>query len=795
MMQVEAKTEVELRAEVAALRQRVAELEALVAESRQAVRRSEIEEFQPTDQDISEQKQAEEKIRQRTALLEALQQIEVAFITEFDLDTLLETIVDQAIKLLAATMGSIHLYRPEQDVLEVAVMSHNCMPGLRGSVLQRGEGLSGKVWETGQPLVIDDYQKWPHRTAVFKGVLLTTVMGVPIQWGQEFLGVLTVSNRPEPFSTAEVELLTLFATQAATAIRNARLISSLQASEKRYRSLFEDSPVSLWEEDFSQVKACLDQLRAEGIEDFALYFERHPEVVHQCVSLIRLIDVNQAACKLCRVKDKAELLSLSYKIIEAAFESFKAELLAVVNGKTRFESEHVTRSVMGSGLYVMVSWSVVPGYEESYARVLVCVVDITERKEAEQALRAGEQQQRELAQQNALLYAETQRRLKEQTALLEATSVISAMPDLPTVLTRVIEQVGRIIDATSAFISNYNSDTKTSTVLAEYFSPHARVAEAVSCLGTTYYLPHDLPETFTFVQSDELSHTQHVADPNLPEIEKVAMQQYEVCTILTLRLQIGGKLIGFTTLRENRQQRRFTIEEVALCQGIAQYAAVAIENARLLEQARQDAETKAVLLKEVNHRVKNNLATIIGLLYAERRHRVSRDDESTFEVIIQDLIYRVQGLATVHSMLSATEWSPLSLSELARQVIASTLQSLPPDKHISVEVASSPVLVTPQQANNLALIINELTTNTIKYALPEREVARITVCIDRDGNSIIFEFKNDGPGYSERVLSLELRNVGIYLIQNIVRMGLRGRMILHNDSGAVTTICFPASVE
>ena len=70
---------------------------------------------------------------------------------------------------------------------------------------------------------------------------------------------------------------------------------------------------------------------------------------------------------------------------------------------------------------------------------------------------------------------------------------------------------------------------------------------------------------------------------------------------------------------------------------------------------------------------------------------------------MQDLITRVQGLSTVHTLLSAAEWAPLSLSELARQIIASALQILPPDQWVSIEVSPSAVRVTPQQANNLAL--------------------------------------------------------------------------------------------
>jgi two-component sensor histidine kinase len=98
--------------------------------------------------------------------------------------------------------------------------------------------------------------------------------------------------------------------------------------------------------------------------------------------------------------------------------------------------------------------------------------------------------------------------------------------------------------------------------------------------------------------------------------------------------------------------------------------------------------------------------------------------------------------------------------------------------------------VTPDQAYDLALVINELGTNTVKHALEERDIAHITVCIGLDDDTVLFEFRDDGPGYPEEVLQLERHNVGFYLIQRFVLKSLRGELALHNDRGAVTTIRF-----
>jgi two-component sensor histidine kinase len=172
-------------------------------------------------------------------------------------------------------------------------------------------------------------------------------------------------------------------------------------------------------------------------------------------------------------------------------------------------------------------------------------------------------------------------------------------------------------------------------------------------------------------------------------------------------------------------------------------------------------------------------------------------DSTIYQAITEDIIGQVQGLATVHSLLSASEWTPLHLSELTSQIVRSSLRILPHTKRISVDIPHSPVRVTPEQANNLALIINELTTNTIKYASPNLPTPlKITACISLAEDQIRFEFRDNGPGYPKAILQLDpdAYSVGFEVIQNIIRKNLRGKLSLHNDQGAVTVIEFEAMV-
>jgi PAS domain S-box-containing protein len=210
------------------------------------------------------------------------------------------------------------------------------------------------------------------------------------------------------------------------------------------------------------------------------------------------------------------------------------------------------------------------------------------------------------------------------------------------------------------------------------------------------------------------------------------------------------------------------------------------------EALQQRNRELTLLLKEVNHRVKNNLAAIIGLLHLEQSH-LQNSKQAIHDTILADLISRIHGLAAAHRLLSAAEWSAVSLSELTSKVVDSALQALPLNKRVSVDIAPSSILVSPKLANTLALIINELTTNTIKYAWANQDNGRIMVHITSEADLISLEYRDNGPGFPKDVLQTESYTVGVgwELIRTLVQQGLEGEIVMHNDHGAVTIIRFP----
>src|SRR5271157_2210859 len=162
---------------------------------------------------------------------------------------------------------------------------------------------------------------------------------------------------------------------------------ALRDSEERYRNLFEDSPVALWEEDFSAVKLFIEDLRKQGVSDFRVYFKSHPEHITRCIEQIKVVDVNQAALKLFGAKSKAEIRSnLSLLIPGDAHEDFREELINIAEGKSQFEWQGINHTLAGDRRVVDMRWSVAPGHEDILDKVLLSVMDVTERKHAEEQI-------------------------------------------------------------------------------------------------------------------------------------------------------------------------------------------------------------------------------------------------------------------------------------------------------------------------------------------------------------------------------------------------------------------------
>jgi diguanylate cyclase (GGDEF)-like protein len=179
--------------------------------------------------EIAERKRAEQELQRRADELAALYETARALATEQDMPALLRAAVEHATRLLGAPSGNIFLAdRAAGDLVLTVAKGTSIQPGLR---LRLGEGMAGRVAQTLEPLVVDDYRTWEHRSPQFTPSEPGAIVQVPMLFAGELVGVLTVADlwgAKRTFSEADARLLTLLAGQAASAVHNARLLEETQ---------------------------------------------------------------------------------------------------------------------------------------------------------------------------------------------------------------------------------------------------------------------------------------------------------------------------------------------------------------------------------------------------------------------------------------------------------------------------------------------------------------------------------------------------------------------------------------
>ena len=161
----------------------------------------------------------------------------------------------------------------------------------------------------------------------------------------------------------------------------------LQESEMRYRSLFEDSPISLWEEDFSSLKIEIDRFKSMGVKNFHEFFSSNQDIVRQLMGKIKVININQATIRLFKASNKENLIGNIQNIILPESIPTNGEIYAALaEGEYQCIGEIHHKDFLGNNIYTVLRLSIAPGYEETWEKVFVSVIDITERKNNESYL-------------------------------------------------------------------------------------------------------------------------------------------------------------------------------------------------------------------------------------------------------------------------------------------------------------------------------------------------------------------------------------------------------------------------
>jgi len=268
-------------------------------------------------------------------------------------------------------------------------------------------------------------------------------------------------------------------------------------------------------------------------------------------------------------------------------------------------------------------------------------------------------------------------------------------------------------------------------------------------------------------------------DPRFPFRE--AAQREGLVSMLAVPLIVRDRAIGvlnaFTT-----QTHVYTEAEIGLLSTLANQTALAIENAQLV--------TSASIVREMHHRVRNNLQQVAMLLRLQAQQ--SGDSKGHLQIAVN----RVQAIAAVHEVLAQEGYRLVNVREVADRIVRLRGQHLSqPNLSVQVQVDGEDVLLPSRAATSLALVINELLENAMEHAFIGRTEGRVRIHCAQAGGDYRIDVIDDGVGMPVKPID----SLGLEIVTALVRDDLHGTLSFQPRVGggtqAVVQLPRPAQLD
>jgi signal transduction histidine kinase len=567
--------------------------------------------------------------------------------------------------------------------------------------------------------------------------------------------------------------------------RTAELYSAnidLGESEARYRSIFEDSPISLREEDFSGVKKILDQLQTAGVSDFRTYFDQHTEAISDCVRAVKVLNVNQNTLELFKTDNKERLYQgLTDMFTGESLIIFGQQLADFKEGKTHFECETIQQTVTGEKLWVGTSVTIAPGYEKTWEKVFVSIIDITDRKQAEAELTKYHEQleelvagrtselvalkhdleQRvierteELAQVNKGLNIEIveRKRLQEEVQhyteeleqrVADRTRELSVLYDVTAVASQVLDLDELLFRSLERSLSAMRSKAGIIQLVDESMSMlHPNTQQGVSDtisdgIEAFYSTQEDIKEHF--IGHSSLIIPDLESDPRFPQ----SVRDSEWSTYIGVPIQdTRGKLLGILSIL-GETEYQLSSEELTLLTSIADHIGLAVENVRLRRQAKETAvlEDRQRLARELHDAVNQNLFS--ASVIAETLPQLWERKPQIVQKNLGDLHRLIRG-ALAEMRILLLELRPVSMADaILCELLQQLVDGVKGRTYLDITLQIQGECEIPTQVKkNLFRIAQEALNNVVKHA----QAQHVQLMLNQSGEQIILRINDDGQGF------------------------------------------------
>ncbi len=388
-------------------------------------------------------------------------------------------------------------------------------------------------------------------------------------------------------------------------------------------------------------------------------------------------------------------------------------------------------------------------------------------------------QQAAVAVENSRLFQAEREQRSLTEALQEAADAVSSTLDLDQVLDRILEQVERVV-AGDAF--NIMLIERGIVRVVRW-----RGYERLGVAGQIASFSIPIAEYPTLTEMIRAGKPVVVPD-TATDPDWVPLEGWEwLRSYVSAPIRVAGLAEGFLNV-DGTRPGQFGAADAQRLEAFAYHAATALENARLYAEVKQSLEEKEVLLKEIHHRVKNNLQVISSLLYLQSTNIKDRQTLKMF----QDSQSRVRSMALVHERLyQSQDLARINFAEYVRSLANYLFRSYSVNTNvIQLRVNVEDVFLGVDTAIPCGLIINELVSNSLKHAFSDDRAGEVRIELHSDDDSqYILVVSDNGIGFPQDLDFQDTGSLGLQLVKTLADQ-LEGTVELDRSVGTTFKIAF-----
>ncbi len=374
-----------------------------------------------------------------------------------------------------------------------------------------------------------------------------------------------------------------------------------------------------------------------------------------------------------------------------------------------------------------------------------------------------------IAVENARLHQQTDEELhhkvEQLTSVQNLARTLVSNLDSQSVLTQLARQAAELTGVEKAAIWQIDETREEMRVVATYNMGAAYARHTLS-LGEGV-VGRVVATHAPVVVTDAFDDARLLAPRELIEEEGYR----SMCSV---PLIVGDHAVGAISLYRS-EPGEFTQEQTDLAFTFGNHAAIALENARLFEEVRQGLETKSLLLREMHHRVKNNMQTIASLLGLQAR-RAHTDEAGE---LLRLSAGRIAGMARVHDLLSEDDLGHTTVRAIAEAMLDLMRADLSASgDRFELSIDAADVQISSDKATVFALVVNELLWNAVQHGLEGRSSGAIRVEARADGSNVHVSVIDDGAGLTDEFMLDRDMGLGLTIVRNLVERNLEGSFLI-----------------